>query len=192
MKSSPIRDLARRYAAGELSQENYRGQRRALIDAVTNGKQALTYRDDNSQNSGRPGNLKLIALAASAVLVMVVVFAVAWKASSGRRDSSKTEQPPPTAVSVPTPGPALIGAFVDANDWDDPSLEDFVHQWHSLSPEDQVKARSSLLYPRLESALRQQISSERAMAVAAAAPQGDPHLLHLQKMAQTLGVTDAH
>jgi hypothetical protein len=193
VKSSPIRDLARRYAAGELSQENYRGQRRALIDAVTSGKQALSYRDDNSQGGGRPGNLKLVALAASAVLVMVVVFAVSWKASNNRHDQSKAESSAaPAVASVPTPGPALVRGFVETNDWSDPSLEDFTRQWHGLNTEEQMKARASLLFPRLESELRQQITSEKAMASAAAAPQGNPHLLHLQKMAQTLGLTDTH
>lgn len=192
MKSSPIRDLARRYAAGELSQENYRSQRRALIDAVTSGKQPLAYREDNNQGAGRPGNLKLLALAASAVLVMVVVFTVAWKASGNHHDAPRTESLPPATISAPTPGPALVRGFVETNDWDDPSLGDFVHEWRDLTADEQAKARASLLYPRLESELRQQITSERAMAGTGTGPQSDPHLAQLQKMAQTLGVTDTH
>ena len=41
MKFSPIRDLARRYAAGELSLDEYRAQRRDLIDGVATGRQRL-------------------------------------------------------------------------------------------------------------------------------------------------------
>jgi hypothetical protein len=43
------------------------------------------------------------------------------------------------------------------------------------------------VYPRLISELRQQLSSEKAVAGTGGS---DPHLVRLQSMAQVLGVTD--
>lgn len=193
MKSSPVRDLARRYAAGELSQENYRNQRRALISAITSGNQSLTYRDDNPEGAVRPGQVKLLAMAAAAVVVLAVVFIVAWKEADKGHVASTAADTGVTAAAVPlpTPGPTLVRGFVENNDWADSSIEDFIRDWHKLTADDQQKARGSMLYPRLESELREQIASERAMISATGGSKGDPHLVLLQRMAETLGVTDA-
>jgi len=193
MKSSPVRDLARRYAAGELSQESYRNQRRALISAITNGSQPLTYRDDDPAGSVHIGRIKLLGLAAAAVLVLATVFVVSWRAvdrQHAHANPANADAAPAAPDTPAAPGPALVRSFVETNDWADASVEDFVRDWHKLTADDQTRARASLLYPRLESQLREQISSERAMAGAGTSMQADPHLAQLLKMAQTLGITD--
>jgi len=63
VKSSQVRDLARRYATGKLSQENYRNQRRLLIDSVTGNRIPLAYHEDERAKSSRPRfNTKLLGL----------------------------------------------------------------------------------------------------------------------------------
>jgi len=92
-----------------------------------------------------------------------------------------TVTPPP-----PAPGPSLVKVFVEADDWTDSSLQTFERRWQSLGQDEQVKAKDSLMYPRLVSGVHQQINVEKAVAGNAAA--SDAHLMELQKLAKTLGV----
>lgn len=190
MKSSQVRELARRYAAGQLNQESYRSQRRALIDAVTGGQQTLVYKENQAANSLRRGGAKLLALAVVAVVAIGIAVSLALKGSGGAHGSAAkapVSAPVAPAAPAPTPGPALVRTFVEANDWNDGSLDTFTHRWTSLPTDEQSKARDSLMYPRLVSELRDQIISEKAVSGGSA----DPHLAVLQKMAKALGVTGA-
>ena len=185
MKSSQVRDLARRYAAGQLSQENYRGQRRALIDSIASGQQPLAYHEMRVKSPGRHTRMKLIAVAVAVVLLLGVALKLGWKTLRG---THKTAAPAAsTALALPplpAPGPDLVSGFVDANDWSDASLQGLEHRWVALPSEDQGKARDSMMYPRLVANLRQQITSEKAVA------NGGPdlHLAELNKLAKTLGI----
>lgn len=190
MKSSQVRDLARRYAAGQLNQENYRSQRRALIDSITGGQQPLVYKEVQATNSRRRGGIKLLALAVVAVVAIGVAASLALRSSGGTHASAA--KMPSTAPAGPvtppsSPGPALVRTFVEANDWNDSSLDTFTHRWVALAIDEQTKARDSLMYPRLISELRDQITSEKAVSGGGA----DPHLATLQKMAKALGMTGA-
>jgi hypothetical protein len=186
MKSSQVRELARRYATGQLNQENYRSQRRMLIDAVTSGQQSLTYKENGNGITMRRTGVKFLALSVVAALVSGVVISMLLK-----NNGSTHRTTPPTAVTAAVaapvaPGPGLVRTFVDADDWTDSSLDSFSRRWSALAQDEHVKARASLMYPRLVSDLRQQISSEKAVAGSGTA---DIHLAALQKMAKTLGIT---
>ena len=190
MKSSQVRELARRYATGQLNQENYRSQRRAIIDAIINGQQTLSYKENGNSVTLRRAGIKFLALSVVAALVAGVVISMLLKNNNPTHRA--TPRASVNAAAMPTapvaPGPALVRTFVDANDWTDTSLESFSRHWSALSSEEQAKARASLMYPRLVSDLRQQITSEKAVAGAGNA---DLHLAALQKMAKTLGVAGA-
>ncbi|HEV2321252.1 MAG TPA: hypothetical protein VGT42_02725 [Gammaproteobacteria bacterium] len=190
MKSSQVRELARRYAAGQLNQENYRSQRRALIDAVTGGQQPLVYKDIQAANSMRRGGVKLLALGVVALLAIGIAVSLALKSPGGVHGGTTkapTSMPAAPVGPPPSPGPALVRTFVEANDWNDDSLDTFTHRWAGLPADEQSKARDSLMYPRLVSELRGQIISEKAVSNGSA----DPHLAALQKMAKALGVSSA-
>lgn len=191
MKSSQVRELARRYASGQLNQENYRSQRRALIDAVTGGQQALSYKEYGSVISIRRAGVKFLALSVVAALVAGVVISMLLKNNTNRHVTDRSAATAPGQVQAqtppPAPGPGLVRIFVDTDDWTDMSLENFTRRWSALPTDEQAKARASLMFPRLVSDLRQQITSEKAVAGGGA----DPHLAALQKMAKTLGVTGA-
>lgn len=187
MKSSQVRELARRYAAGQLNQENYRSQRRALIDAIIGGQQSLVYKENQASNAFPRGAAKRLALAAVAVLIIGIAVSLALKSSGG--DHAAVDNPATSALAapaqpVPSPGPALVHTFVETNDWNDGSLDSFTLQWSQLTADQQAKARTSIMYPRLISELREQITSEKAVANG----NTDPHLATLQRMAQALGV----
>ena len=189
MKSSQVRELARRYATGQLNQENYRSQRRTLIDAVAGGQQALAYKENGNDVTMRRTGIKFLALSVIAALVAGVVISMLLKNGDATRHSAPRATATATvAPAVPVaPGPGLVHTFVDADDWTDMSLESFSRRWSALPADEQAKARESLMYPRLVSDLRQQITSEKAVAGTGA----DMHLTALQKMAKTLGVTGA-
>ncbi|HEX7965930.1 MAG TPA: hypothetical protein VF651_09450 [Gammaproteobacteria bacterium] len=185
MKSSQIRDLARRYATGKLSQESYRSQRRSLIDSVTGGQVQLSYRE-NERAAARPRfNTKLLGITA-VVLIMAGIGTVLLIKRSNHAASAAGAAPaqaPSVPALPPDPGPELVRTFMEANDWTDGSLQNFTRHWATLGADGQTQARESLMYPRLVSAVRQQMDSEKAVAGPAS-----PHLMELQKVAKSLGI----
>ena len=185
MKSSQVRELARRYAAGQLSQENYRSQRRSLIDAIAGGQQPLSYREQLVKTAGHGARMKLAAVAVVAVLLVAVGLKFAWKAIRAPHKAPVEATAVAPAVTALSPGPELVRSFVETNDWTDGSLEHLVHAWASLTPDEQAKAKGSDLYPRLVTNLRQQVASEKAMAGSAAIP--GPHFMELQKVVKVIG-----
>ncbi len=188
MRSSPVRDLARRYAAGQLSQENYRSQRRLLIDSISGGAQPLTYRDDENATVARRGSIKLVAIGLVVALLAAAVLFIALRSGGLHKKAAAPVAATQPAPPPPAPGPALVSTFVDANDWTDGSLETLLRRWEDLSTDEQTKARDSLDYPRLVSDLRQQITSEKAMLGLGSAGTSGAHLAELQKVAKTLGI----
>jgi hypothetical protein len=188
MKSSQVRDLARRYATGKLSQENYRNQRRSLIDSITGGTVLLAYREDERKAVRPRFNSKLLGLTVVVLIAAGIGVVMMLKHSGSARASGAAQAATaPAPAAPPTPGPALVRTFVDADDWTDGSLQTFSRRWQDLGPDEQAKARDSMTYPRLLSEVRQQITSEKAVAGSDGA--GDAHLAELQKLAKTLGVT---
>jgi hypothetical protein len=190
MKSSQVRDLARRYATGKLSQESYRSQRRSLIDSITGGSVPLAYREEERVAKRPRFNSRLLGLTAVVLIATGVGVVLALKHSPAAHASGpQTAMAPAAPVTPPAPGPALVSTFVDADDWTDGSLQSFARRWQGLGPDEQAKAKDSLMYPRLLSEVRQQIDSEKAVAGANGA--GDAHLMELQRLAKTLGASAA-
>ena len=188
MRSSPVRDLARRYAAGQLSQENYRSQRRLLVDSISAGDLPLTYRDDEKATMVHRGSVKLVAIGVLVAILAAAVLFIALRPGMLHKKAAATASTTLPAAPPPAPGPALVSTFVSANDWTDGSLESLLRHWEDLPPDEQIKARDSLDYPRLVSDMRQQITSEKAMLALGGAGTSGAHLAELQKVAKTLGI----
>jgi len=189
VKSSQVRDLARRYATGKLSQENYRNQRRSLIDSITGGGVQLAYREDERAKGARPRvNTRLLGLTVAALIAagIIAVLVLRHNARVHASVQAATAQSAAAALPPPAPGPSLVRVFVEADDWTDSSLQTFERRWQNLGADEQAKAKDSLMYPRLVSGVHQQIDAEKAVAGSATA--GDAHLMELQKLAKTLGV----
>lgn len=190
MKPSRVRDLARRYAAGELSLDEYRAQRRKLIDGVTAGEQKLDYGEASVSQRKQP---RLRRFSIIGVVVMVIgIAAFLWVEHSHESYLRKTQ----TRV-VPETGPALVRTFIETNNWSDASLGQFLQNWKALPSHEQKAARGSYLFPRLLSQLREQIVSQQAVVDLAAGTDNDAdsasaHLAHLQKLAVTLRVKQEH
>ena len=189
MKSSQVRDLARRYATGKLSQESYRSQRRSLIDSITDDRVQLAYRQDEHAAARPRFNTKLLGLVMVAVVVagICVVLFLRHSAKGQGGAQAAAAHAPAVPIAPPAPGPDLVRSFVETDDWSDNSTKNFERRWESLGADEQAKAKDSPVYSRLVSAVRQQIDAEKAVAGSDGA--NDAHLLELQKLAKTLGVT---
>jgi len=186
MKPSRIRELARRYAAGEISLDEYRAQRRKLIDGVTAGLLKLEYGELSVAHS-KQHYLRWflsIALLFTAIVIGIIV----------RIDHShRVEQLNAQTRILPDSGPALVRAFIETNDWSDASLLQFLQRWKALSSHEQKAAYHSYMFPRLLSQLHEQIASQQAVVDLAAgdkhaAEPASNHLAHLQQLSEILEV----
>jgi Short C-terminal domain len=184
MKPTRIRELARRYAAGELSLDEYRAQRRKLIDGVTAGLLALEYGEPNSSH-----NTQSYFLWASGIVVLLATIGIGtslWVQHVHHRTDMTNVQAGTQADS----GSALVRTFIDTNDWSDASLKQFMQRWKALPPREQKAAYQSYLYPRLLSQLREQIASQQAVVDLTAGDHhaSDPASVHLANLQQLSSV----
>lgn len=186
MKPSRIRELARRYAAGELSLDEYRAQRRKLIDSVTAGLLKLEYGELSVARDKQP-NLRWF-LGIVLLLTAIAIGIFVWMGHAHR-----VNQPNGQTRILPESGPALVQTFIETNDWSDASLMQFLQRWKALSSREQKAAYHSYLFPRLLSQLHEQIASQQAVVDLTAGDKhaSDPasnHLAHLQQLSAVLGV----
>lgn len=176
MKPSMLEQLAHRYAAGELSQEEYRAQRRAYIDD-------LTGEAPDSPNIKRRRVLPFwgIGIAASIIVVFAVV-GILWLTLGHR--------PSPSVVAAPidSPGVLLLTSFLTEDNWSPSQLTRFRQQWQGLTPQDQQLARRNYRYPRLVSELQQQLAAEAALASLQPPAAGTGQTSDLRQLAAALGL----
>jgi len=185
MKLSPTRELARRYAAGDLSLDDYRSQRRDLIDGVCSGTQPFQYGQTTSHIRRKPAWLiwvpLVIVLAAGAAVTLGVMYA-RHPSESGLRYQVLKQS-----------GSQLLSEFLDANDWSEASITHFVARWKQLPLREQQATRNSYIYPRMTAQLQEQIVSQQAMLEVAPDPKAAVrHLAHLQEMAAQLAGPQAN
>jgi len=186
MKPSRIRELARRYAAGELSLDEYRAQRRNLIDGVAAGLLKLEYGELSVARDKQPYLRWFSGIALLLTAIGIGIFV--WMEHTHRVD-----QPNAQTRILPESGPALVRTFIETNDWSDASLMQLLQRWKALSTREQKAAYHSYLFPRLLSQLHEQIASQQAVVDLSAGDKhaSDPasiHLVHLQQLSATLGV----
>ena len=189
MKLSPARELARRYAAGDLSFEEYRAQRRDLVDAVCSGAQTLAQAGSTRpQLRSRLRSRRRRRLLLPIAVLVVVAVAVSLAVIYGRHGSDSAVALHETKQS----GPLLLREFLAGNAWDDASILRFVDAWKKLPAREREAARNSYTYPRVSSQLQEQIISQQAMLELAPDPKAAAqHLAHLQQMAKLLGANSS-
>lgn len=191
MSASAIRDLARRHAVGELSLEEYRARRHALIDDIVSGRQPLTYGELRPRTTASFRLRRVLMLSAVVVVVAVVAATSVWMLGSRTNPVSAAQQGTASQAGSPdtSPGPLLIKNFLSANNWSTDSIQDFIDQWTSLPHEERELARKDYRFPRLVSEVRQQIVSQRAMSgLTKNASNAKAQLAKLQDMATRLGI----
>lgn len=182
MKPSPVRELARRYAGGELSLEEYRTRRRHMINAVCAGTLRIEYGEANPRRvkTGKRRWLLVIPV----VIVIAIGIAMALRFGTPRHaHAGQTTAPQAAAAS----GTQLVHTFTDSNDWSENSINIFLQHWRKLPVREKQAARNSYLFPRLLEQLHEQIVSQQAMLELAPDPKAARrHLAKLQTLADTL------
>lgn len=190
--ASPIRELARRHATGELSQEEYRAKRHALIEDIVSGRQVLNYEERRPARTPNPGSARLTLIAGSLVVVIIIVIMTIWATSmrSHAIPAAKAQASTPLPSGI-SPGPLLVQNFLGTNDWSNQSIQNFIHEWKELPSRERELARNDYRFPRLTSELHQQIVSQQAMSdLTKNAGTAKAELTGLEKMADTLGVSE--
>lgn len=191
MSASSVRDLARRHAIGELSLEEYRAKRHALIDDIVNGRQPLTYGELRPPRIHARHLPRFLLLVAAVSVVVAVITLSIWMFSSRTNPVAAAQQnsKPQPEISETSPGPQLIENFLHTNNWSKDSIQDFMQQWNNLPQKEREIARKDYRYPRLISEVRQQIISQRAMSgLTKNAGDAKTQLASLQDMATMLGI----
>lgn len=195
MSASPVRELARRHAAGELSLEEYRARRHELIDDIVSGKTPLIYDQHKPVSRSAAMHTKSLrpAVIGGAALVLVLIVGSALWLLLPRHQASRAAESAAghsrATVQDASPGSLLIQTFLHNNDWSARNVRNFVDQWNSLPQVERENARKDYRFPRLASELRQQIVSQRAMAgLTPGSGDTEAQLASLQAMASTLGV----
>lgn len=103
--------------------------------------------------------------------VVIVAIGIAIFALGG--DKPDTGSVSTTAASANTPAPtaspaspaiSLVSAFLSANSWSQPSLDNFVAEWNRLSPTDQSSLTGSIELGQLTNAIYKKLLEERALS----------------------------
>ncbi|MGH8280281.1 MAG: hypothetical protein ACRETQ_12075 [Gammaproteobacteria bacterium] len=180
MKASPIRELARRYAGGELSLEEYRKQRRHMIDAVCAGTLKIEY----GERAPRKVQSRKLGWLVALPIVVVIGIAIGAALHFGARSHAETAG---VRVAHSLAGAQLLHSFADSNDWSSTSVSAFLNAWQKLPSGERQAARASYLFPRLLAQLQEQIVSQQAMLeLAPDSGAAARHLVQLQHLAGVL------
>ncbi|MEE8119706.1 MAG: hypothetical protein V3T39_09175 [Gammaproteobacteria bacterium] len=185
MKSSQLRDLAREFSSGKISEDDYHARRRKLIDGIVAGGIAIQYREIKPVTAfAKPlKNQKLIFAGAAALMVVLVVSVVALIPS---------REPPVVAVrAAPEPSPAelAIKGFLGTDDWSEESLTTFETDWSSFSEFHKEAVRRTPGFSRLETQLRNRVKEQHTLAQIGDDLEAGLREMRLMMFAERLNIT---
>ena len=160
MKSSQLRDLAREFSAGKISEEDYHARRRELIEGILAGGIAIQYREIKPVTAfAKPiKNQRLIIAGAAALLLVLVIAVFALKPSP---------EPPLVATRVapePSPPELAVKDFLEIDDWSDARLTEFEKNWSGFSEFHKEAVRRMPGFSQLESELRNRVNEQHTLA----------------------------
>ncbi|MDX1454272.1 MAG: hypothetical protein R3217_02340 [Gammaproteobacteria bacterium] len=161
MKVSQLRDLTRKFASGGMPEEDYRRERGKLIDAIVNGDVSIKYRDirptNRPQATPKVDRRKLIMLSVGVLLIAMLAISLLIQLTS------QPAEEPAEIVIKEQPGVELLRGFVEADRWDEPTLENLESNWQELTGFERETARQSLWYRRLKSQAESRIKEYEAL-----------------------------
>lgn len=161
MHASPLRQLAKRYAAGNLGREDYLNQRRALLNAYSNGK-TIDYRTHRPIVLVR-GRRRLRPLIFSTVFFIAIISIVgAWWLSPFTGNDKPGTDAKQTTKQL-TAGEQLLRELLADNDWSQRRLQVFKENWGNLSNFERETARRSLWYRRLVAKTQKELQEIKAL-----------------------------
>lgn len=189
MRSSPLRDLGRRHATGNLRRKDYVAQRTQLLNRYVNGQLEITYRESRPvvlvRKQGFPLWVPAIALAAGIAVSLFV-----WLGSKATPDEDKSAIPAKeTAAGFETARDVnLIEGFLAGQDWSDGRLESLETDWKKLPAFRQEALRRTPEFRRLESRTRRKIEEVQALRALNDSAQSRLREARLHEFAAVLGL----
>ncbi|MEQ8234008.1 MAG: hypothetical protein RLW61_08475 [Gammaproteobacteria bacterium] len=218
MATDSVRELSRKWAAGDIDRETYRRQRRALIEDVVSGARPLVpYRvpeppqptvfpyDDDDGDTTQEIIAPVVAAAARghagtaragrwALLLGIAAVALSavlgWWLQSNHGGPAGESVTRATAASPAAPSPGLLEDFLAAKLWSTAHLEQLARAWQSLTAEQRAALAASDDMRRFTDALLAQLAGERALADLGDAEHARARQEELLTLARRLGVAD--
>ena len=177
--SNCLRQLSRDYAQGQLSFEDYREQRKQLLDDIADGAALVPFvvptppsmapspqpefktREDTLEIRKPARGLPLPAIAAAVVALVAVGGYFALSGGDGR----PTPQPPTAATpAAGSDARKLVEDFIDRKDWQAPAVDEFKASWLAADTGQRLEIEQSPLFRHLADATHAQIMEEQALA----------------------------
>lgn len=189
MKASQLRDLTRKYAAGNLGRDEYVTARARLIDGIVRGDIEIVYRDLDpaSRTANTTAGQKHWLLAGGSIMLIGLLL-VALLVYFLDDNTPRTPAAGGAAADVvKEPGVELLQHFLDAGDWSEASVQRLEDDWTKLTAFERESARRSAGYRRLKYETTRRIREQEALL---AAGQMEALLLatRLQAFAERLGI----
>lgn len=189
MRSSPLRDLGRRYATGNLRRKDYVTQRTQLLHRYVNGQLDIIYRESRPvvlvRKQGFPLWVPAIALVAGIAISLFVWHGATNTPAAGSAVAPAKDTP---AGFEAAQDMNLIEGFLSGQDWSDGKLESMETDWKKLPAFKQEALRRTPEFRRLESLTRRKIEEVQALRALNDSAQSRLRETRLREFAAVLGL----
>jgi len=182
-----LRDLARRYAAGNLAVADYRAQRSQLINNYVQDKQPITYRETRPVLLVTPQRWRRywpVAAGTALVLALIIGSTIFYTPDSAVEKTATVAAAPANDSAV-----TLVRNFLNGGDWSDAHLLEFELAWNALTPFERETARRSPWFRRLETETRRRLQAADTIMGLDQSTETKDRITRLQTFAERIGIT---
>lgn len=187
MKYSPLRDLARRYAAGNLAVADYRAQRSQLINSYVENKQTIAYRETRPVLLVTPQRWRRywpVAVGTALVLALIIGSTVFYTPDDKAEKVATVSSAPVNDTAA-----TLVRDFLNSGDWSDARLLEFELAWNALTPFERETARRSPWFRRLETETRRRLQAADTIMELNQSTETQDRIARLQTFAERINIT---
>ncbi|NKC14924.1 MAG: hypothetical protein GKR94_22885 [Gammaproteobacteria bacterium] len=218
MDKSQLRRLALDYAQGEVDHDSYVRERTELIDAIVSGTVAIEREPppapptpyDPTESTLSPSRAmpaahtpltkRLSPLHTVVGGVIIAIIAAVFISSLSHEEPQHKRpvkhqpvQHQTVEVAKPPAAPepvakALVGRFLEADDWSVRGVADFMNEWRALKESERQDALIAPWFLSLSTALKQAINAQDALATFSDDTSAYVEGLRLVEFARSLGI----
>ncbi len=191
MTTLTLRGLAKAYSDNIVDRKKYIRERRELIDNITSGQVPLvpyepspppqvpdlerTFSDgettlelpqietDGSEPPPRKSNVPIVL---AAIVALAVIVLIGWIKLAPQNDHAPASIKPTIAapaIDQANTGAELLSEFLGENQWQPERIDEFHHDWQSLSPDAKLENVDSPAMHRVIDSIYQKFLEENAL-----------------------------